>query len=170
MRCCKRRSQKRVSCQRGQSKALESPLAASDRPETWAVPLESKNWTLTMLREKPVKIIARIVRLVATPCFSISVARDIGWQPDGPGASRDRPRIAEQCGNVGAGVRPRFCAISELVLAPRSIAFRAGSVHGRRSGAASGKPRLKRRGAIRRLADAGDGRCMQCSRSWPQRR
>ena len=71
--------------------------------------------TLTMLREKPVKISARIVRLVATPCFSISVARNTGWQPDGPGASRDRPRISEQCRNVGAGVRPRFCAISELV-------------------------------------------------------
>ena len=36
--------------------------AASDPKETWVPPLEANHWSLTMLREKLVKIGAKVVR------------------------------------------------------------------------------------------------------------
>ena len=39
-----------------------SPTAAIDPKETWAPPLEAEHWSLTMLREKLVKIGAKVVR------------------------------------------------------------------------------------------------------------
>ena len=125
----------RLSCQSFKANAVRLQLHAlaynlANFLRTLALPEEIKQWSLTTLRERLVKIGAKIVRHGRSVIFQMAevmvpralfaeILRQIDhlrprpplpcmstesndrWQPSGRGVSYDRPRAAERSGNVG---------------------------------------------------------------------
>ena len=125
----------RLSCHAFRHNAVRLQLHAlaynlANFLRTLALPEEVEHWSLTTLREKLVKIGARIVRhgryvvfqlaevavpralfaeilrridrLRPSPPPGMSIESNTRWPPDRRGAARDRPRAAEKLPNRGA--------------------------------------------------------------------